>query len=112
MEFKFLLLNDCKELFFKVIKFIKDFPQYDYTLNNHIIKTVISIGSNIAEGNKRDSIKECLRFLNISLSSVEEFKFQLSLYNNDNKEILNLIEKIKATTIKIRNSLLLSHQEV
>jgi len=101
MKFKLLILNDCKELFFKVNEFIKKYPNFNYTLNQHLIKTVISVGSNISEGNERKSDIEFARFLNIALSSISELEFQLSLYDDDDIEILNLIKKIRATTINL-----------
>jgi len=95
------IIKDCKKLYFKTKEAIKD--SKDFQLNNHILRTVVSIGSNITEGSQRGK-KEFNRFLTISQGSIAEFKFQYSLFEIENKEIDDIIDKITATVYKLRLS--------
>lgn len=74
----------------------------DYFLWQHGLKSLISVGSNLTEGNKR-SKKEQLYFISIAEGSMAEFEFQLSLMKiviqcND------LIDKIKAMIYKLKSA--------
>jgi four helix bundle protein len=67
------------------------FPKEEiFGLTSQIRRSSISIPSNIAEGFGRDSCKEYLRFLNISISSLFELQTQLEIAKNIN--YLNEIE--------------------
>lgn len=94
------ILNDCKELFFMIDNFIKNYPEYKYNLNNHILRTVISIGSNIAEGNSL-SDKMAIKHFIIAKGSCTELIFQISLYKDDTTQIIDKIDKIKAVCHKL-----------
>ena len=77
----------CKEL--EVWKRSKDLavkiynlnnqPEFskDYTLKDQIRRSSISIPSNIAEGNGRESLKDYMRFLYIARGSLNELRTQL-----------------------------------
>jgi len=59
------------------------FPKSEiFALSLQIRRCSISIPSNIAEGYGRDSNKEYLRFLNISVSSLFELQTQLEIAKN------------------------------
>ena len=59
------------------------FPKEEiFGLTSQIRRSSISIPSNIAEGFGRDSCKEYLRFLNISISSLFELQTQLEIAKN------------------------------
>lgn len=61
------------------------FPKEElFGLTSQIRRSAISIPSNIAEGYGRDSNKEYLRFLNISLSSLFEMQTQIEIAKNIN----------------------------
>lgn len=61
----------------------KKFPKEEiYALTSQIRRSSISIPSNIAEGFGRDSNKEYLRFLNISIASLFELQTQLEIGKN------------------------------
>ena len=86
----------------------KNFPKEElYGLTSQIRRCAISVPSNIAEGKGRNTDKEFIRFLQISLGSVYEFQTQLELssqlnYINDIDNLLNLsieIEKMINTLI-------------
>jgi len=86
------------ELVVKVYEIVQKFPNEErYGLVDQIKRSAISIPSNIAEGAARNSKKEFLQFLHISLGSVLELETQLIIANRlgflDNEEIFSLIEK-------------------
>ncbi len=61
----------------------KKFPKEEiFALTSQIRRSSISIPSNIAEGFGRDSNKEYLRFLNISIASLFELQTQLEIGKN------------------------------
>ncbi len=56
----------------------KDFPKDElFGITNQMRRAVISIPSNIAEGWSRNSPKEFIRYINISLGSLSELHCQL-----------------------------------
>ena len=62
----------------EVYRLVKKLPKEEtYVLSDQIRRAVISIPSNIAEGNGRESEKEFLRFLAIAQGSNAELETQL-----------------------------------
>ncbi len=49
----------------------------DYGFKDQITRSGLSIPSNIAEGEERDSLKEAIRFLNIAKGSAAELSTQI-----------------------------------
>ena len=79
-----------------IYKLTSDLPENEkYGLVSQIRRCVISIPSNIAEGSAKDSQKDFLRYLQISLGSSFELETQLLLCND-----LNLL-KIEKTKIHL-----------
>lgn len=67
----------------KIYKSTNNFPKEEiFALTSQIRRSSVSIPSNIAEGFGRDSNKEYLRFLNISIGSLFEMKTQLEIAKN------------------------------
>lgn len=61
----------------------KNFPREEiFGLTSQIRRCSVSIPSNIAEGHGRESNKEYLRFLNISIGSLFELQTQLEIAKN------------------------------
>jgi len=61
----------------------KSFPKEElFGLTSQLRRCSISIPSNIAEGSGRESDKEYVRFLNISIGSLFEFQTQLEIAKN------------------------------
>jgi len=90
--------KDGIELVVKVYEIVQKFPNEErYGLVDQIKRSAISIPSNIAEGAARNSKKEFLQFLHISLGSISELETQLIIANGlgflNNKEIFPLIER-------------------
>ena len=69
-----LSINFVKEIY----RLIEKFPPIEiYGLTNQIRRAVVSIPSNIAEGQGRSSAKEFRQFLAIALGSLAEIETQL-----------------------------------
>ncbi len=83
MEFKLNKLdcwNESRKLAVNVYQLLKKFPiEERYALCDQLRRAVISISSNIAEGNGRISTKEQIHFLEIAYGSIMEVYSQLQL---------------------------------
>jgi four helix bundle protein len=72
--------QEAHRLVLAVYRISKDFPREErYGLTSQIRRAVVSVPANIAEGFKRNGIRDKLRFYNISESSLEEVKYFLIL---------------------------------
>lgn len=70
--------QEAHKLRVEILKTILTFPQdYRFGLSAQLQRSVISVGSNIAEGFGRQSIKEKLQFYNIACGSLTEAQDQL-----------------------------------
>ncbi len=88
------------------------FPKEEmYGLTSQIRRAAVSIPSNIAEGASRQSPKEFVQFLYISLGSLSEVETQLMLAQRLGyaKEIKTLL--MNATTIKKMLNGLITHMK-
>ena len=101
MTNQLLILEDCRFIVNAIFLYANKYPALQYTLNQQIIKSAVSIGSNIAEGNQREG-KDRNHFFNIVLGSLEECRFQVSCYSSYNQELEDKFDKIKATIIKLK----------
>ncbi|MCX7771408.1 MAG: four helix bundle protein [Proteobacteria bacterium] len=86
------------ELVVEVYNLVKGFPKVEiYGIVDQIKRAVISIPSNIAEGASKNSKKEFLRHLFISLGSLSELETQLIIAKKlgffDSEEIFKSIDK-------------------
>lgn len=78
-----LVWQKSMSLITKIYVSTKKFPKEEiYGLTSQIRRSSISIPSNIAEGFGRDSNKEYLRFLNVSIASLFELQTQLEIAKN------------------------------
>jgi four helix bundle protein len=70
------------ELAVLIYRVTKTFPKDElYGLTSQMRRAVVSVPSNIVEGCSRESHIEYLRFLEISLGSLRELRYQFSLAN-------------------------------
>ncbi|WP_281950353.1 four helix bundle protein [Nitrosophilus kaiyonis] len=98
------------ELVTEIYKLVKKFPKEEmFALSDQIRRSAVSIPSNIAKGSSRNSKKEFIQFLYISLGSICELETQLKInenvgYLNSLNELFNKTEKIK----KMINALITS----
>ena len=67
----------------------------DYGLKDQMLRSAVSIPSNIAEGSERNSIPDFRRFLNIAKGSAAELRTQVYISreakvfsSNDSKELI------------------------
>ena len=66
------------ELVKEIYQITEKFPPFEiYGLTNQMRRAAVSIPSNIAEGQERNSVKEFRQFLAIALGSVAEIETQL-----------------------------------
>lgn len=88
------------EFVLEVYKITKHFPKDEiYGLTSQFRRAAVSITANIAEGYKRMSPKEKLRFYNFSQASLEECKYFLILsrdleYTDQFKKLNDLINEV------------------
>ena len=86
MEYSFEKLKVWKEsrdLVCSVYSLIKKFPKYElFGICDQIRRAIISVPSNIVEGNIKKSIKERLHFFEISYGSLLEVYCQLIISND------------------------------
>ena len=88
--------NKGIDLVTMIYNITKEFPKDElYSLTNQIRRAAVSIPSNIAEGAARNSTKEFIHFLFISLGSVAELETQIYLSVK-----LNYIESSASSTIQ------------
>lgn len=70
--------QEAKELVVDVYHLLDSFPKFEkYALCDQIRRAIVSVPSNIAEGSGRKSLKEQVRFLEISYGSLMETYNQL-----------------------------------
>lgn len=81
LQYSFEKLNvwqEAKKLVVDVYHLLEEFPKFEkYALCDQIRRAVVSVPSNIAEGSGRKSLKEQIRFLEISYGSLMETFNQL-----------------------------------
>lgn len=81
---KLIVWQRSMELSLEVTKLIKKLPSNErFTYRDQIIRSSISIPSNIAEGSSRKSRKDFKRFLRLSLGSSFELETQLLLLKHN-----------------------------
>ena len=105
---------DSRSLVKEIYNLTSTLPQTEkFRLISQMNRCSISIPSNIAEGSSKDSQKDFIRFLQISLGSSYELETQLILcsdlnFGNEN-ELLLIIEKVQI--LQRRISALISYNK-
>lgn len=102
------------ELVTEVYKLVKKLPKEElYSLSDQIRRSAISIPSNIAEGQGRNTRKEFNRFLAIAKGSKAELETQLLLCVNigylkelEIENAINLIQEVGKMINSLQKSLL------
>jgi len=95
----------------EVYTLTRDFPKEEiFGITSQIRRDVISIPANIAEGAGRNSKKEFIQFLFISLGSLSELETLLILANNlnligDNSNLNTEVTSIRRMLLGLINSL-------
>lgn len=107
---KLIVWQKSYKLSLEIYKITREFPKDElYGLTSQLRRASVSIPSNIAEGNVRNSRKEYIQFLHIALGSSVEVQTQLSISHDlnylktkDYDEIISLLEEI----IKMLNAII------
>ena len=97
----------------QVYRLTADFPKSEtYGLSSQMRRSVVSIPSNIAEGQGRDSTKKFIHFLAIAFGSICELETQLLLANRFNylsetdlKAVMVILTATSKTTRGLQKSL-------
>ena len=102
-DFRELIVwQKAMELTTEIYSIVKLLPKDEtYTLSDQMRRSAISIPSNIAEGQGRDTVKEFIRFLSVARGSLRELSTQLEIcervhYLDQTKtaKAMNLIEEV------------------
>ena len=96
-----------------IYEITKSFPNSEqYGLTNQIRRSAVSIPSNIAEGAGRNSLKEFIYFLSVTLGSIAELETQLIIANNLNfikdktlNDVLEELISIRKMTLGLKKSI-------
>ncbi|WP_456421311.1 four helix bundle protein [Lutibacter sp.] len=98
------------DLVAEVYKVTKAFPKNEeYGITSQMRRSAVSVPSNISEGAGRDSKKEYVRFLNISIGSLSELETQMIIaqrlkYINDST-IFDEIVKVRKLLVGLKKYL-------
>ncbi len=90
--------KDLAVLIYKVSS--NDMKSVDFGLRDQIRRSAVSIASNLAEGDERDTDKESVRFFFIAKGSVAEIRTQLQIAHESghlNEAAYETLEKEYAT---------------
>ena len=99
-EFRDLILwQKAHALVLFVYRLSRTFPKHElYGLTSQIRRAAVSVPANIAEGFKKQTAAEKIRYLNISQSSLEECRYFLILIEDlgytETKDALNKLEEV------------------
>lgn len=113
-DFKDLIVwQKAMELVAEVYLLVKKLPKEElFALSDQIRRAAISIPSNIAEGQGRNSTKEFIQFLAIAKGSKAELETQLLLCvkinylnNSDIETAINLIQEVGKMLNALQKSL-------
>ena len=103
--------KESMDLVESVYKLVKILPKEEtYALSDQLRRAVVSIPSNIAEGQNRNTQKEFIQFLYISLGSASEVETQLIIvqrlrYLQNIDDELKHINKIRKMINALINSI-------
>lgn len=102
-NFRFLkwkVYDDAKSLISDSLKIYKTLPrEICYSIGDQLVRSVLSISLNIAEGSGKDSDKELNRFFNIAIGSAYETLANIDILKVNNfiseKDFQNIFKKIQ-----------------
>ena len=99
---KLRIWNESIELATEIYTVTKQYPKSEiYGITSQIRRSVVSIGSNIAEGAGRQSQKEFVQFLNIAKGSCYELETQLLISKNIKFITEKDFQKLESKLVKI-----------
>ena len=75
-----IIWQKAMDLVIEVYNLVKELPKEEqYALSDQMRRAAVSIPSNIAEGQSRNSTKEFIQFLSVAKGSNAELQIQLSI---------------------------------
>lgn len=94
-----IVWQKAHQLVLAIYKLSQDFPKSEvYGLTSQLRRAAISVPANIAEGYKKMSLPDKLRYLNISQGSLSEVRYYSILAHDlgycDNSQINSQIEEV------------------
>ncbi len=97
--------------------FSSNFPKSEmYGLTSQLRRAAVSIPANIAEGFKKRTSPDKLRFFNISQGSLEECRYYLILAKDlnygDSTSLMSQLEEVSRLLIRYSKSILNSNSEL
>lgn len=108
--------KDAHNFVLSVYKFSKNFPKEElFGLTSQFKRAAVSIAANIAEGYKKQGIKDKLKFYNISEGSLEECRYYLILsrdldyisyddFENFNSQLISISKQLTAYSKAIKRN--------
>lgn len=113
-DFKSLLVwQKSHELTLSVYELTSDFPRSEiYGLTSQIRRSSSSIPTNIAEGCGRTSQSQMAHFLNISLGSASELRYQIILARDLNYISNKMCKELSVSVDEVMKMLTSLHQQV
>lgn len=90
------LWRNSKEVSLLVVRFSRKLPneRVVWIITDQLLRAIFSVGANIAEGFGKYQGKEYLRFLSISIGSVQEAEYWLGLLKDIFPQFFSEIEMI------------------
>ena len=99
--------KESRKLVLMVYQLQNTFPSFEkYGLGDQLRRAVVSVSSNIVEGNYRFSIREQIRFIEISFGSLMEVYCQLILALDMNYINIDQLSECKTVIEKVRQMLI------
>ena len=87
----------------QIYKITQDFPKDEqYGLTSQMRRAVMSIPTNIAEGSGRGTNGDFVRFMQISMGSAAELKYQLFLARDLQYISIEQYQSLKAMVVEIK----------
>lgn len=113
-DFKSLLVwQKSHELTLSVYELTSDFPRSEiYGLTSQIRRSSSSIPKNIAEGCGRTSQSQMAHFLNISLGSASELRYQIILAKDLNYISNKMCKELSVSIDEVMKMVTSLHQQV
>ena len=102
-----IMWKEAHKMTLLVYGLTKSFPKEElFGLTSQFRRAVVSISANIAEGYKKRSVADKLRFMNISQGSLEECRYYIILSND--LGYITASEKLEHESLISRTSYLLN----
>lgn len=107
-----IVWQKAHQLTLEVYKLSKNFPKEEtYGLTSQLRRASVSIAANIAEGYKRKTKNDKVRFFNISEGSLDEVKYYLILakdlgFVKENSNLIDLANEVAKLLYSYKNAIL------